>query len=105
MGPGYFSTAGIAVTAGREFDNRDRDGGAPVAIVSQSVANRYFAGRDPIGRRIGDQEFTAVYFAIRQWPSQPHVQRREAGLGARVRVGAPGQETVNKSTVGSRKFR
>ena len=44
VGPGYFSTTGIAVTAGREFDDRDSNGGALVAIVSQSVANRYFAG-------------------------------------------------------------
>ncbi len=42
VGPGYFSTTGIAVNAGREFDDRDRDGGALVAIVSQSVASRYY---------------------------------------------------------------
>jgi len=93
IGPGYFSTVGIPVTAGREFDERDRDARALVAIVSQSVANRHFPGRDPIGRRIGDEEFTAeivgvvgdvrpytlrdapvemVYFPIGQWPSEPH---------------------------------
>jgi predicted permease len=93
VGPRYFSTVGIPVTAGREFDEGDRNGGVLVAIVSQSVANRYFRGRDPIGRRIGDHEFTAeivgvvgevrpytlrdapvamVYFPIRQWPSEPH---------------------------------
>jgi predicted permease len=93
VGPGYFSTTGIPVIAGRQFDERDRDGGALVAIVSQSVATHYFPDRDPIGHRIGDNEFTAeivgvvgdvrayslrdapvamVYFPIRQWPSAPH---------------------------------
>jgi predicted permease len=92
VGPGYFSTTGIPIIAGREFTDRDSDGGALVAIVSQSVANRYFAGGNPIGRRIGDDEFTAdivgvvgdvrpyrlreapvpmVYFPIRQWASLP----------------------------------
>jgi predicted permease len=92
VGPGYFSTTGIPIIAGREFTDRDSDGGALVAIVSQSVADRYFASGDPIGRRIGDNEFTAeivgvvgdvrpyrlrdapvpmVYFPIRQWASQP----------------------------------
>jgi hypothetical protein len=46
-GPGYFSTTGIPIIAGREFTERDREGGAPVAIVSQSVASRYFAGGNP----------------------------------------------------------
>ena len=89
VGPGYFAMTGIPVSAGREFDDRDRDGGALVAIVSQSVAARYFPGLNPVGRRIGDREFTAeivgvvgdvrprslrdapvpmVYFPIRQWP-------------------------------------
>ena len=52
VSPGYFSTAGIPITAGREFDDRDRDGGALVAIVSESVAKRYYPGLDPIGRRM-----------------------------------------------------
>jgi predicted permease len=90
---GYFSTMAIPVIEGREFDHRDRDGSAMVAIVSESVAKRYFAGGSPIGRRIGDREFTAeivgvvgdvrpytlrdapvpmVYFPIRQFPRVPH---------------------------------
>src|SRR6185436_7420549 len=41
VGPGYFSTAGIPLVSGREFDERDRANGAPVAIVSQALAARY----------------------------------------------------------------
>ncbi|HVQ14159.1 MAG TPA: ABC transporter permease [Vicinamibacterales bacterium] len=93
IGPGYFTTAGIPIAAGREFDDRDRDGGALVAIVSESVAKRYYPGLDPIGRRIGDREFTAeivgvvgdvrprelreapipmLYLPMRQWPNRPN---------------------------------
>jgi predicted permease len=53
VSPGYFLTAGIPRVAGREFDERDDEHGARVAIVNESIARRYFPGRNPIGRRLG----------------------------------------------------
>jgi predicted permease len=52
VGPGYFQTVGIPLIAGREFDERDV-AARPVAIVSESVARRYFPGENPIGKRLG----------------------------------------------------
>lgn len=49
---GYFRTLGIPVVQGREFDARDRDDSPPVAIVSSSLARRYFPGENPIGRKL-----------------------------------------------------
>ena len=49
---GPLSTLGISVRAGRLFDARDSDRGAPVALVSQSLATQYWPGRSPIGQRI-----------------------------------------------------
>jgi predicted permease len=49
----YFVTAGIPLLRGRAFDQRDGGHGAPVAIVNETVARRYFPGQDPIGRRLG----------------------------------------------------
>ncbi len=49
---GYFATMGIPILRGRNFGDEDR-AGAPVAvIVSQSFVNRFFPGRDPIGKRV-----------------------------------------------------
>ncbi len=48
----YFATLGIPVKAGRDFDDRDVEGGEPVIIVSESFARRAFPGEDPIGRRL-----------------------------------------------------
>jgi len=53
VGPDYFSTTGIPLVAGREFDAHDAGSGARVAIVTQSIATRDFAGQNPIGRRLG----------------------------------------------------
>jgi putative ABC transport system permease protein len=47
----YFRVMGIPLRAGRIFTPSDRDGGAPVAVVSESIVRRYFAGK-AIGRRI-----------------------------------------------------
>jgi predicted permease len=55
VGPGYFSTIGRPLVRGREFRLSDA-AGAPVAIVSESLANRGFDGRDPIGERVGRNE-------------------------------------------------
>jgi predicted permease len=52
VGPKYFATVGLPLLRGRAFDERDTEHGLPVAIITDSVARRYFAGRDPIGRRL-----------------------------------------------------
>jgi putative ABC transport system permease protein len=51
--PGYFATMGVRVTRGRAFDDRDRGNAPWVAVVSQSVARRFWPGGDAIGQRIG----------------------------------------------------
>jgi putative ABC transport system permease protein len=48
---GYFQVMGIPLRAGRTFGAGDRAGGARVAIVSESIAARYFAGA-ATGRRL-----------------------------------------------------
>ena len=50
--PGYFETLDLAVTAGRGFTERDTLRSAPVCVVNEAFARRYFAGRSPIGAHI-----------------------------------------------------
>lgn len=52
VGPKYFSTVGLPLLRGREFDVRDTEHAAPVAIITESIARRYFQNRDPIGKRV-----------------------------------------------------
>jgi putative ABC transport system permease protein len=51
-GGAYFRAMGIAIRAGRAFDDRDRAGSLPVAVVNRAFARRFWPGRDPIGRRV-----------------------------------------------------
>jgi len=52
----YFRVMGIPLRAGRSFTAADRDGSARVAVVSESIAGRYFGGKTT-GRRIVLPEF------------------------------------------------
>jgi hypothetical protein len=47
--PAYFETMGIPLLAGRAFGDDDREGGAFVAVISQSLARQSFPDRDPVG--------------------------------------------------------
>jgi predicted permease len=53
VGPGHFATVGVPLVSGREFDQRDHTGSPRVAVVSESIARRYFPGRNPVGMRLG----------------------------------------------------
>jgi putative ABC transport system permease protein len=48
----FFSLLQIPLMRGRLFSDRDGVDSAPVAVVNQAFARRYFPGEDPIGRRI-----------------------------------------------------
>jgi putative ABC transport system permease protein len=52
VSPGYFRVLGIPLLQGREFEERDGRGTEPAVIVNSSLAKQYFAGTDPVGRRL-----------------------------------------------------
>ncbi len=49
ISPGYFSTMGTALLAGRDFDQRDTVGSPKVAIVNEVFAKQFFGGANPVG--------------------------------------------------------
>jgi len=49
---GYFEALRIPLRAGRLFDARDTPDSPPVVIVSDALAEQFFPGEDPVGRRI-----------------------------------------------------
>ncbi|HXB23846.1 MAG TPA: ABC transporter permease [Gemmatimonadaceae bacterium] len=51
-GPESFRVLGIPILRGRGFLDSDREGSQAVAVVSAAVAQRYWPGQDPIGKRI-----------------------------------------------------
>jgi predicted permease len=83
----YFQTLHIPLIQGRFFEPRDEQAGAPlVAIVSQSFAQEYFHGRNPIGLRVkvGDRF------------DSPMPPIAVVGVVGDVKQGALDQPTVNQ---------
>ena len=89
----YFKTLGIPLLAGRTFDTRDTPDTPVGVIINKTIADRVFAGRDPVGKRlrypsvqvdpitvvgvVGDVKITGLdeavkpvlYYSFRQGPS------------------------------------
>jgi predicted permease len=51
-GPEYLRTVRTALLAGRDFTDRDNDSAPMVSIVNKALADRYWQGQDPIGKRL-----------------------------------------------------
>src|SRR5215471_9957461 len=49
---GYVEAMGIAVKRGRTFANSDSKDSLPVAVINESLAQKYFPDEDPIGKQI-----------------------------------------------------
>jgi len=52
IGPGYLEAVGARLLEGRDFDETDGPGRAPVVIVDERLAARAWPGEDPLGRRL-----------------------------------------------------
>ncbi len=50
--PHYFASLGIPLERGRAFDHRDHADSAPVVVVNETLAERYWPGDDPVGRSL-----------------------------------------------------
>jgi putative ABC transport system permease protein len=118
ISPEFFSVMQASVVRGRAFNDRDNAGTAQVAIINESLAQRYFGGEDPIGRRIdfnwdtkGTQEIVGIVRDVKQYgldlPTAPtiyvpYLQRPDSAMTVVVRsqvtpvslVGAMRQELL-----------
>lgn len=54
--PSYFPVLRMRLVKGRLLADTDFKGAPPVAVINESMVNRFFAGADPIGKRILVQE-------------------------------------------------
>jgi putative ABC transport system permease protein len=50
--PGYLPTLGLQMVRGRFVSDQDGPDSLPVMVINQTLANRHFAGQDPLGQKI-----------------------------------------------------
>jgi predicted permease len=59
IGPGYFSTMGIPLVRGRDFNDQDALESNLAVVVSEKTARHYWPNDDPIGKRIKNGSTTS----------------------------------------------
>lgn len=52
VSPGFFSTLDVPIVRGRDFTDAEAASDAPVVVVSEETARRFWPGQNPIGQRI-----------------------------------------------------
>jgi len=56
VGPGFFTTLGVPVLAGRDFADSDTETSPHVGIINEQFAKRFFPNRNPLGHMIGTSD-------------------------------------------------
>ncbi|MBI2403459.1 MAG: ABC transporter permease, partial [Gemmatimonadetes bacterium] len=87
----YFRAMGIPLLKGRGFTDSDRDGAPPVAIIDETMANNFWPGEDPIGKRVTWE----VVEGSTHDPNQTPVYRTVVGVVKNVRH----YELINPSRI------
>jgi macrolide transport system ATP-binding/permease protein len=80
VSPQYLAALKAKLVRGRMFTEADDLSHPRVTILNESMARKYFPGEDPIGKMIGDGDFT------------PKSMRQVVGVIEDVREGAPDDE-------------
>jgi predicted permease len=110
VSPGFFATAGIQITRGREFTEEEARAGTHVVVVSEATAQRLWPGEGPIGRKLrvksGETAHLAEVVGVARdaqnwrfgqiplvWAYIPLVQRQWQDLSLLVRTSSDANES------------
>jgi predicted permease len=111
VGQDFFAAAGIPVMLGRTFGPQDTEKSPKVAVISESMAQRFFPNSSPLGKRFGiegpqsteqievvgvvkDARFGSLTEEFVPIAFYPHSQRVEPLLNLLVRFSGPAASVV-----------
>jgi putative ABC transport system permease protein len=86
----YFQTLGIRLTSGRLLGEHDLKGSPPVAVINAAMAKKYFAGENPVGKRILVEE---IAFAAAKLG--PEIPWEVVGVVGDEKVGGLGSDNAD----------
>jgi predicted permease len=111
VGPDYFRTLRIGLRFGRAFEERDDEHAAPVAMVNNTFAERFWGGAaGAVGKRIrvaggewrtvigvaADVKYLRVNESPRPYLYLPFLQAYRPAMSLHARAAAPVDETVEQ---------
>ena len=109
VNPGALSEMGIPLLRGRDFSAQDDAHAPPVTIVSQSAANTFWPGEDPLGKRflpIGRKDWVRVIGVAADARLRQRLEMSDAaigiapgGLGPQLDVYMPYPQRANRAVV------
>lgn len=107
--PDYLKTLQVPLKRGRFFTDQDNERTQPVAVIDESLAEKYFAGRDPIGQYLAHTgtgpdaqppaQIVGVVGHVNQWGLG-----QDGGALLRNEVYFPFWQVNDKSLVASARF-
>jgi putative ABC transport system permease protein len=83
--PDYFRLMRMPLLSGRAFTADDRAGRPRAVIIDETLAEKYFPGKDPIGQQIDDNR-----------PDEKNPPMTIVGVVPRTRNEAPGEDNVEQ---------
>jgi predicted permease len=89
ISPRFFDVVGVAPVRGRRFDDSDGALGAETVVINQRLADQFFSGEDPIGRRLRFTERKPVP------GNPPDPWRTIVGISGRILHGSPQEAYLN----------
>jgi predicted permease len=63
-GPDFFQTLGIPILAGRDIRDSDTQTAPRIAVVNETLAERYLQGTSPIGHTLGSSKHPAMIVGV-----------------------------------------
>ena len=102
VSPDYFRALEIPLQRGRFFDSRDAKDSPPVMVVNRRLAEQFWPGEDPTGKRlkIGPVDSPnpwAVVIGRRQRQATRFLRRAVAGVVCAVRAGVALVDVAERS--------
>ncbi len=107
IGSGYFETMGLEIRSGRPIGPQDLASAAPVAVVTEAFAKRFWPGQDAVGRQFARGETKVTVIGVvqdskhRQITEVPYsfiyypiAQRYGSEFALHVRTAAPAGSMV-----------
>ena len=111
VGPNFFAAMGIPLVQGRTFGPQDTAGSQKVAVISEAMAQRFFPGGSPLGKRFGiqgpnsaeaievigvvkDAKFGSLTEAVKPIAFYPHAQSPDVLSNLVVRFSGPASLVV-----------